>query len=69
MKIGLVLEGGASRALFSAGVMDSFLDNNINADFVVGVSAGICNGMSYVSGQKGKRKSCKAGDGGKQIRI
>lgn len=54
MKLGLVLEGGASRALFSSGVMDFFLDNNIKADYVVGVSAGISNGMSYLSGQKGR---------------
>lgn len=54
MKLGLVLEGGASRAIFSAGVMDCFLDNNIEADVVVGVSAGICNAMSYLSKQKGR---------------
>lgn len=54
MKLGIVLEGGASRALFSSGVMDFFLDKNIKADYVIGVSAGISNGMSYVSGQKGR---------------
>lgn len=54
MKIGLVLEGGASRAIFSSGVMDAFLDHGIRADVVVGVSAGISNAMSYVSGQKGR---------------
>ncbi|MBQ6795216.1 MAG: patatin family protein [Clostridia bacterium] len=54
MKLGLVLEGGASRAIFSAGVMDAFLDEGIRSDLVVGVSAGISNGMSYVSGQKGR---------------
>lgn len=54
MKLGLVLEGGASRALFSSGVMDFFLDNNIKADYVVGVSAGISNAMSYLSCQKGR---------------
>ncbi len=54
MKLGLVLEGGASRAIFSSGVMDAFIDNNIRADVVVGVSAGISNAMSYVSSQKGR---------------
>lgn len=54
MKLGIVLEGGASRAIFSSGVMDAFIDNNIKADVVVGVSAGISNAMSYVSGQKGR---------------
>ena len=54
MKLGLVLEGGASRAIFSAGVMDAFIDHCVRADVVVGVSAGISNAMSYVSGQKGR---------------
>ena len=54
MKLGLVLEGAASRALFSSGVMDFFLDNNIESDYVVGVSAGISNAMSYLSKQKGR---------------
>lgn len=54
MKLGLVLEGGASRAIFSSGVMDAFLDSGIYADLVVGVSAGISNAMSYVSKQKGR---------------
>lgn len=54
MKLGLVLEGGASRALFSCGVMDALLEANINADFVIGVSAGIAYGTSYVSRQTGR---------------
>lgn len=54
MKLGLVLEGGASRAIFSSGVMDAFLDKGIHANVVVGVSAGISNAMSYVSKQKGR---------------
>lgn len=51
---GLVLEGGANRTYYSVGVLDAFLDNNIEVDFVVGVSAGIANGISYVSHQKGR---------------
>lgn len=51
---GLVLEGGANRTFYSVGVLDAFLDNNIEVDFVVGVSAGIAYGISYVSGQKGR---------------
>ncbi len=54
MKLGLVLEGGATRAIFSSGVMDFLLENNIKANYVIGVSAGISNGMSYVSNQKGR---------------
>ena len=53
MKVGLVLEGGASRAYFSASVMDFLLEKNINADYIVGVSAGIANAVSYVSKQSG----------------
>ncbi len=54
MKTALVLEGGASRGMFSCGVMDVLLQNNIMADYVIGTSAGIANGVSYVSGQKGR---------------
>lgn len=54
MKLGLVLEGGASRAIFSSGVMDFLLDQGIYADYIIGVSAGISNGMSYASRQKGR---------------
>lgn len=51
MKTGLVLEGGALRAIFSSGVCDGLLDGNIMADYVIGVSAGIAYGVSYVSRQ------------------
>lgn len=51
MKTGLVLEGGALRAIFSSGVCDGLLAGNIMADYVVGVSAGIAYGVSYVSRQ------------------
>lgn len=51
MKIGLVLEGGALRTIFSSGVCDALLDGHILTDYVVGVSAGIAYGVSYVSQQ------------------
>ncbi len=51
MKIGLVLEGGALRTIFSTGVFDAMLEKNLMADYVVGVSAGIAYGVSYVSKQ------------------
>ena len=54
MKVGLVLEGGASRSLFTCGVLDALLEEEIFADCVVGVSAGIAYGTSYVSRQKGR---------------
>lgn len=50
----LILEGGTFRPIFSCGVMDALLDNNINFDYVIGVSAGITHGFSYVSKQKGR---------------
>ena len=51
MKTGLVLEGGALRAIFSSGVCDGLLDGGIMAGYVIGVSAGIAYGVSYVSQQ------------------
>ena len=53
MKVGLVLEGGGMRALFTAGVLDALLDvKELNIDGIVGVSAGALFGANYVSGQK-----------------
>lgn len=49
---GLVLEGGTFRPIFSCGVMDALLEHHIYFDYVIGVSAGITNGVSYVSRQK-----------------
>lgn len=54
MKTGLVLEGGAMRGLFSAGVMDVLMENSITFDGAVGVSAGACFGCNYKSGQNGR---------------
>ncbi len=54
LKIGLVLEGGAMRGMYSAGVLDTFLDQHIQVDGVVGVSAGALFGVNYLSGQVGR---------------
>ena len=51
MKVGLVLEGGALRTIFSTGVFDAMLEKDLMADYVIGVSAGIAYGVSYVSRQ------------------
>ena len=48
---GLVLEGGAMRGLFSAGVMDVLMERGFKPDGVIGVSAGACFGCNFVSGQ------------------
>jgi predicted patatin/cPLA2 family phospholipase len=49
---GIVLEGGTFRPIFSAGVMDALLDKDIMFPYCIGVSAGICNGFSYISRQR-----------------
>ncbi len=54
MKKGLILEGGAMRGLFTAGVMDVLMDHDISFDGAVGVSAGAAFGCNYKSGQIGR---------------
>ena len=54
MKTGLVLEGGASRTIFTCGILDALLDNNIFLNYVAGASAGISYGVSYLSKQSGR---------------
>ena len=54
MKKGLVLEGGAMRGLFTAGVIDALLEHNIEFDGAVGVSAGAAFGVNYKSRQIGR---------------
>lgn len=46
---GLVLEGGGLRALYSSGVLDAFIEAEITFPYVIGVSAGSCNGVSYIA--------------------
>ena len=53
----LVLEGGGLRGVFTCGVLDCFMDHGIRFLFTVGVSAGACNGLSYMSGQRGRAKA------------
>ncbi len=54
MKVGIVLEGGSMRGMFSAGVLDTFMDENIKLDGMIGVSAGALFGPNYFSKQKGR---------------
>lgn len=54
LKTGIVLEGGGMRGLYTNGVLDKLMDEGIRADYVIGVSAGAGNGISYVSGQRGR---------------
>ena len=52
----LVLEGGGMRGIFTCGVLDYMMDHQIRFPYVIGVSAGACNGLSYMSGQRGRAK-------------
>ena len=54
MKIGLVLEGGANRGVFTAGAIDFLLEQGVKVDYVIGTSAGACNAMNYLAGQIGR---------------
>lgn len=51
---GLVLEGGGHRGIYTAGVLDVFIENKIMVDGVIGVSAGAIHGASFVAGQVGR---------------
>lgn len=53
---GLVLEGGGMRGVFTCGVLDYLMDHKIRFPYVIGVSAGACNGLSYISNQRGRAK-------------
>lgn len=53
---GLVLEGGGMRGVFTCGVLDYLMDHHIYFPYVIGVSAGACNGLSYMSRQRGRAK-------------
>ena len=55
-QIGLVLEGGGMRGVFTCGVLDWLLDHRIDFPYTVAVSAGACNGLSYMSHQRGRAK-------------
>lgn len=52
MKVGLLLEGGAMRGLYTVGVLDILMDNNIKVDTIIGVSAGALFGVNFKSKQR-----------------
>lgn len=54
--VALVLEGGGSKGAFTVGVLDCFMDKNINFPYVVAVSAGAITGINYISGQRGRAR-------------
>lgn len=53
---GLILEGGGMRGVFTCGVLDNLMERGIRFPYTIGVSAGACNGLSYLSGQRGRAK-------------
>ena len=57
-KATMVLEGGATRGVFTSGVLDLLMEKDIYTSHVIGVSAGACNALSYVSRQPGRTRDC-----------
>lgn len=55
--VGLVLEGGGMKGIYTAGVLDVFMEENLYFPYVIGVSAGACQATSYVSKQIGRNKN------------
>ncbi len=53
---GLILEGGGMRGVFTCGVLDCLMDKDLRFPYTIGVSAGACNGLSYISRQRGRAK-------------
>lgn len=56
--IGLILEGGGMRGIYTAGVLDFFLDQDLEFKNCYGVSAGSCHACSYLSRQRGRAYEC-----------
>lgn len=54
MNLGMVLEGGGMRGIYTAGVLDFLMEQNFYPDGVIGVSAGACHACSYISHQIGR---------------
>lgn len=54
----LVLEGGATRGVFTSGVLDYFMNQDLYMSHIIGVSAGACNAVDYVSRQPGRTRDC-----------
>lgn len=57
-KATLVLEGGATRGVFTSGTLDYLMERNVYLSHVIGVSAGACNAVDYVSKQLGRTRDC-----------
>lgn len=53
--VGLVLEGGGNRAIYTSGVLDAFMENDVRFPYTIGVSAGSCNATSFIAGNHGRQ--------------
>ncbi len=58
IKATMVLEGGATRGVFTSGALDYLMERDVYFSHVIGVSAGSCNGVDYVSKQIGRTRDC-----------
>ncbi|MCI9340490.1 MAG: patatin family protein, partial [Dorea sp.] len=58
IKATMVLEGGATRGVFTSGVLDYLMERDLYTSHVIGVSAGSCNGLGYVARQPGRTRDC-----------
>ena len=58
IKATMVLEGGATRGVFTSGVLDYLMEKDFYTSYVIGVSAGSCNAVDYVSKQPGRTRDC-----------
>ncbi|MDE7037388.1 MAG: patatin-like phospholipase family protein, partial [Lachnospiraceae bacterium] len=58
IKATMVLEGGATRGVFTSGVLDYLMERDLYTSHVIGVSAGSCNGLGYVARQKWMTRDC-----------
>ncbi|MBI6871831.1 patatin-like phospholipase family protein [Clostridium aciditolerans] len=59
--IGLVLEGGGMRGLYTCGVLEYFMEKDLYFNYIIGVSAGASNAASYISKQKGRNIKVNTG--------
>lgn len=57
-KSGIILEGGGTRGVFTSGVLDCFMENDLYVPYVIGVSAGACNAADYASKQPFRTRKC-----------
>lgn len=55
---GLILEGGARRGVFTSGVLDFFMEQDVTFPYVAGASAGACNAIDFISDQIGRTRDC-----------